>query len=291
MLKKQYLASVFLALLLLITQNVQAAPGTTVVSVGIENAYGQLPEVDGFSDLQLQNTINANIKVILNDLKATVRGQAELNYSYEVLTNTQEFLSILVRADSNDRFSSARGINIDLKTGNAYNFNELFNANDDFFAALEGVLGWRPVAETAFAVSPEGLVFINHTGQRQVVGYENIFKWVVISKAGYYLDAYRITSSADGRLINISVGNMLVVLLQSNKSTGYAWQIKNNEYTKILESMGTSYLINSTAVGSGGWEMFLFGVTQKGEATLTLDYKRNWETKPIKTITIQIDSK
>ncbi len=286
-LRKTVFTAIF-SLLLCFPLHAQASFGATVISRGVESAYGELPEVDGFMDVALQGRINDSIKAVTEDLKAAVKGKKDVNYSYTVLMNQPALLSIIVKADVNGKFLDARGITIELASGNSYGINELFKATPDFFTQVEKKLGWLPDEKTPFGVAADGLHFIRQSdGAEQVVGYENIFNWVDLGKAAYYTDCYRLTAVAHGKMMHAKVGNMVIVFLESNRTTGYLWEVKNTNYAPALQFVGTSYVLSSTKVGAGGWEMIIFGMVEKGEATVEMEYKRSWEKQPLKTVKIQ----
>ncbi|MDR3348532.1 MAG: protease inhibitor I42 family protein [Acidaminococcales bacterium] len=272
----------------------EAAPGATVISRGVENAYGELPEIDGFSDLLLQEKINAATRKAAQDLQKAVQGKPELEYSYKIVCNTRDFLSIMLRAESGGVFAAARSVNIHLPSGADCAFGEIFNTSEEFFAALEESLGWRPDPDAAFALSGRGAVFVSPAGGlEQLVGYEKLFSWINISRAGHYLDSYRVTAAADGKLLRVGVGNMVVLFLEANRTSGYSWQIKKDSPSPVLQYINSAYLMNSPKaaerrIGAGGWEMLVFGVAAPGETYLEAEYKRPWENQAAKAIKIQI---
>ena len=98
----------------------------------------------------------------------------------------------------------------------------------------------------------------------------------------------------DGRQVELEQGQILVVTLKSNPTTGYRWeQIETQE--SILEQMGEAeFKPSETAgpplVGAGGWEIFRFKAISVGEMTLQLVYHRPWEegVEPLKTFSLQV---
>ena len=84
----------------------------------------------------------------------------------------------------------------------------------------------------------------------------------------------------DGQ-IELEQGQVLVVTLQSNPTTGYSWEVSENQ-EKILQQMGDSEFISQDTgdapiVGAGGWEIFRFKAVSAGQVTLKLIYRRPWE--------------
>ena len=97
----------------------------------------------------------------------------------------------------------------------------------------------------------------------------------------------------DGGQIELELGKLLVVTLESNPSTGYRWElVENNE--SILKQFGQAEFKSSETgdppiVGAGGWEIFRFKAVSAGQMTLKLVYHRSWEdVEPLKTFSIQV---
>ncbi len=82
----------------------------------------------------------------------------------------------------------------------------------------------------------------------------------------------------DGKTINVKVGQVIYIKLQSNPSTGFDWHIKTKP--DIVEAVGSVEYINNTdekLVGAPDTTQFEFKAVKKGTGKLTLIYKRNWE--------------
>jgi inhibitor of cysteine peptidase len=106
-------------------------------------------------------------------------------------------------------------------------------------------------------------------------------------------DSVEVDVDNDGGQVELELGQILVVTLESNPSTGYCWELpENNE--SILEQLGEAEFISSDTsepppVGAGGWEIFRFTATGTGQVTLNLVYHRPWEdVEPLKTFSIQV---
>ena len=94
--------------------------------------------------------------------------------------------------------------------------------------------------------------------------------------------------------IRMEKGQILVVTLESNPTTGYRWELVENQET-ILEQMGEAEFKPSETgepplVGAGGWEIFHFNAISPGQMTLQLIYHRSWEegVEPINTFSIEV---
>jgi predicted secreted protein len=102
-----------------------------------------------------------------------------------------------------------------------------------------------------------------------------------------------VNEADNGGQVELELGKLLVVTLESNPSTGYRWELlENNE--SILKQFGQAEFKSSDAgdspiVGAGGWEIFRFKAVSAGQTTLELVYRRSWEdAEPLKTFSIQV---
>ncbi len=105
--------------------------------------------------------------------------------------------------------------------------------------------------------------------------------------------AGEVTATASGP-VALQVGQVLVVTLPSNPSTGYSWTISTAPDGAVLTQNGelTYAATNPDVVmpGSGGTETVRFTATTAGTTMIVLDYRRPWETDvpPVDTVTIDI---
>ena len=94
--------------------------------------------------------------------------------------------------------------------------------------------------------------------------------------------------------VPLELGQILVVTLESNPSTGYQWEVVEDP-NSILEQIGDSEFVqreqtDPPMVGAGGWEIFRFKAVNTGQMNLQLVYRRTWETdvEPINTFSIDV---
>ena len=88
-----------------------------------------------------------------------------------------------------------------------------------------------------------------------------------------------LTAADDGRQIELEVGQMLVVTLQANPSTGYRWDWVPSE-TGILQQSGEAGFEEGDTkglVGAAERQVLRFTTMQAGTAELELVYHRPWE--------------
>lgn len=97
----------------------------------------------------------------------------------------------------------------------------------------------------------------------------------------------------DGTQVILEPGQILVVTLESNPTTGYSWAVVEKQ-DSILAQQGDSEFVqpeqNDGIVGAGGWEVFRVMAVNTGQETLELVYRRSWETDadPAKTFSIDV---
>ena len=103
-----------------------------------------------------------------------------------------------------------------------------------------------------------------------------------------------IDANDDGSQVELEQGQILVVTLESNPTTGYRWEQAETQES-ILEQIGEAEFMPSETgepplVGAGGWEIFRFTAVSTGQMTLRLVYRRPWEegVEPLKTFSLQV---
>lgn len=80
------------------------------------------------------------------------------------------------------------------------------------------------------------------------------------------------------------IGEEFLITLDANPSTGYSWDADFDESYFILRSKDFIHdKVSPDKIGAGGKEVFTFAPIKTGEATITMDYGRPWESRPSKT--------
>jgi inhibitor of cysteine peptidase len=102
-----------------------------------------------------------------------------------------------------------------------------------------------------------------------------------------------IGAEANGTTQQMKVGEVMVVTLESNPSTGYAWHASSSNPDVVAQMGDAQYqepasTSNEPLLGAAGTEILSFEATGSGTATLTLDYKRGWENGTVSDQTIII---
>ena len=92
-----------------------------------------------------------------------------------------------------------------------------------------------------------------------------------------------------GRNLMLRCGEMLVVELPSNPTTGYSWRVLPFQPGLLVQRGEASYESNPSSkglVGAGGRETWKFQAVGNGSLKLTFFYARAWEkdVKPVRMI-------
>jgi len=99
-----------------------------------------------------------------------------------------------------------------------------------------------------------------------------------------------VDSSYSGKQVELSVGQSLVVTLESNATTGYSWTLAQNSDESVLNETGHEYIApQTTLLGAGGKEEWTFKALKKGTSTISMGYSRPWEsTPPVETFDLTV---
>lgn len=92
--------------------------------------------------------------------------------------------------------------------------------------------------------------------------------------------------------LELDVGQVLVITLPSNPTTGFRWMIRKDA-SAVLAAMGNEVYTNpeeAGMVGSGGKSSWRFKAFQSGQDALLMQYQRPWEQgiAPAKTFACEI---
>ena len=89
----------------------------------------------------------------------------------------------------------------------------------------------------------------------------------------------RVTSGDAGKDIKAKVGEIVVVELNGNATTGYSWFEMPGRDDTVLEAKGDEYVASQVPglVGGGGKAYFRYLVKAPGTAEINLGYARPWE--------------
>jgi len=79
--------------------------------------------------------------------------------------------------------------------------------------------------------------------------------------------------------ITVTAGDLFIIVLESNRTTGYMWRLSASFNKTMLEAAGSEYVPDGgNLVGTPGMEKFTLKALKEGKATVPLEYVRPWET-------------
>jgi predicted secreted protein len=101
---------------------------------------------------------------------------------------------------------------------------------------------------------------------------------------------YVFSRVASVKMFRVESGSTWTILLPSNKTTGYSWNLASLPEAAAVESVGHKYEAQARGLaGAGGDERWTFHAARQGESTLNFSYMRPWEkNKPAKTLSLDI---
>lgn len=101
----------------------------------------------------------------------------------------------------------------------------------------------------------------------------------------------------NGSRVEANMGQVVVISLESNPSTGYRWEVLEIDES-ILQQVGEVEFAPADQrepppLGVGGVEVFRFKIVKTGQANLELVYYRPWEegVEPLERYAIQVVAK
>jgi inhibitor of cysteine peptidase len=117
-----------------------------------------------------------------------------------------------------------------------------------------------------------------------------LFILVGCSSARASAKTVKLTDADAGKTIELQNGNLLVVTLDGNITTGFNWEMVP-QTSAVLKQLGEPVVTpDSSALGSGGKISLKFQAVKAGQANLTLIYHRSFEkdVPPEKTFEVTI---
>jgi inhibitor of cysteine peptidase len=94
------------------------------------------------------------------------------------------------------------------------------------------------------------------------------------------------------KTIQCNVGGTISIVLDSNPSTGYQWQLAHSPDGELLKLLNSTYRAPITElVGAGGKEIWSFKALSVGQRTIVFEYVRSWEKnkEPVKRTTFTVN--
>jgi len=87
----------------------------------------------------------------------------------------------------------------------------------------------------------------------------------------------QLTCADDGKTFVVTVGNLIIISLAENPTTGFRWTIDNLTQEIMVFKQTEFFLDKSIEIGGSGLRKFTFEAKRHGEAVLTLKHWREWE--------------
>jgi len=87
----------------------------------------------------------------------------------------------------------------------------------------------------------------------------------------------RLDEGDAGAVVEMSVGEQVVLELEGNATTGYTWQVTSIDPAVLAPAGDPDYESSSDADGAGGTFTFRFDAVGVGEAQVVLMYFPSWE--------------
>lgn len=102
--------------------------------------------------------------------------------------------------------------------------------------------------------------------------------------------AQELNASDNGRTIELEKGQILVISLEANPSTGYMWEVAEGEEHIVQQVGEAEFQQESELLGAPGIETVRFEAMDTGQTTVELVYRRPWEENvdPLKTFSVQV---
>jgi inhibitor of cysteine peptidase len=112
--------------------------------------------------------------------------------------------------------------------------------------------------------------------------------------AGVASEDVNLSAKDRGGQVEVDVGQVLVLTLESNPTTGYSWQVVEAGDSVLRQTGEPEFKaaseLDPPLLGAGGVEVFRFEAVGAGETRLELVYQRPWEegVEPLETFSVQV---
>ncbi len=120
-----------------------------------------------------------------------------------------------------------------------------------------------------------------HTGMHRKLLWGGLAWTLLVAGCGGAKEV-KVGAAANGSEIAVQQGQAVVVALESNPSTGYGWEVAQNDGgVLVLEGEPQFESVppqGTPLLGAGGTQTFRFKTVGSGSAELKLVYHRSWET-------------
>ncbi|GAK61400.1 secreted protein-like protein [Candidatus Vecturithrix granuli] len=104
------------------------------------------------------------------------------------------------------------------------------------------------------------------------------------------LSSLTLDEAKSGSIVEMTAGDVFVIVLEGNPTTGYTWELDTLDATIVQQIGEAEFTPESDAIGSGGKFTFRFQAISAGQSFLKLLYHRPWEqgTPPLNTFELMV---
>ena len=92
--------------------------------------------------------------------------------------------------------------------------------------------------------------------------------------------------------VEAKIGDLVVAVLNANKTTGYSWACSAGGRQVVLEAekyeLSKRGALSEPVCGAGGRQIFMFRCVNAGAARVDFFYRRPWEASPIDSASLKI---
>lgn len=87
----------------------------------------------------------------------------------------------------------------------------------------------------------------------------------------------QVDESYSGKQVEIAAGDTLAVILVSNPSTGFKWELAMPTDNSVVKMVDNKYEAAATSLaGASGKEVWTFKAAGKGTSAIRMEYSRPW---------------
>jgi inhibitor of cysteine peptidase len=99
-----------------------------------------------------------------------------------------------------------------------------------------------------------------------------------------------VTSSDNGKSVDVRVGDEILVILAENPTTGYRWKLEPADGSVLGSGGDTFEMAADPAIGSGGAHHFRFAARAPGRTTIALKLRRAWasDEPAVRTFSVEV---
>lgn len=273
----------FLLLGLFLTASPVASAQTGVTVLArpalVGTVTGSMPEVDGIADINLQKSINAVLKAKFTEL--TREFQTDCLVDFQKIFNKPTIFTVMLKATDGSR-TAYKGVSIDTTTGKECRLEDFFR-DEAFLGKIKAEYEDLIFGETGLYARK-----FKNSRYEDFMSYTNFMRQIKISEADRLLAVHWLTSYAGGSVLRMKEGELAVLDLEANRTQGYSWALAQESEDLGVFMVGKSFIMFSHPQGqagsSSGRELLYLGVDKPGIYEVRINYRRQWEKYPLKSL-------